>query len=279
MEESKIITYRKERDLGAIITDTFKFIRIEWKPFFAFIFKVALIPIILSFGISAYSNTFVLDTSFRVAPLVLNFVNYFLVCIIYYLITLSALSYIKSYIENDGLVDVSKINAYRITNMLPFLGMGFVSWILIVVSALLCFFPVFYTGTVLSFVGCMYVFEHKTALDSIGASFSFLKGHFWESLGILFVVGLLLAILSFVFSLPTILYTMIEAFSVMESKDITQISGLFSNPVFILFAFVSSVAQQLFSAIFTVSIALLYFDINEQKNASGAMDQINNLGR
>jgi hypothetical protein len=24
---------------------------------------------------------------------------------------------------------------------------------------------------------------------------------------------------------------------------------------------------------------LLYFDINEQKNASGAMDQINNLGR
>tara|TARA_B110001469_G_scaffold127854_1_gene151209 strand:+ start:1799 stop:2638 length:840 start_codon:yes stop_codon:yes gene_type:complete len=279
MEEHSYVEFKRERDLGAIITDTFKFIRIEWKPFFTFIFKVAIIPILLSFGISAYANTFVMNPSFNIAPIVLNLFNYLLLCVIYYLITLSALSYIKSYIENNGAVDVSEINAYKTANMLPFLGMGFVSWILITVSVVLCFFPAFYTVTVLSFVGCIYIFENKTSMDSIGACFSFVKGHFWESLGILFVVGLLLAVLGFVFSLPTVIYTMIEAFSVMQSNDVTQISGLFSNPVFLLFAFISSIAQQLFGAVFAVSIAFIYFDINEQKNASGTIDQIDDLGR
>ena len=48
MEAHNFVTFRKERDLGAIITDTFKFIRLEWKPFFSYILKIAIVPILLA---------------------------------------------------------------------------------------------------------------------------------------------------------------------------------------------------------------------------------------
>ena len=34
MENNSFIEFKKERDLGAIITDTFKFIRENWKEYF-----------------------------------------------------------------------------------------------------------------------------------------------------------------------------------------------------------------------------------------------------
>jgi hypothetical protein len=279
MEKNNYVEFRKERDLGAIITDTFKFIRLEWKPFFTLIFKVVIIPILLSFGISAYASTFAIDGSSNFTSLSLNFLNYFITCIIYYLIMLTGLSYIKSYINNKGVIDVSEINSYRKKNAIPFLGLGFVSWIIIVVSAFLCFFPIFYTGTVLSLVGCVYIFENKSSMDSIGRSFTFIKGNFWEALGVLIIVFLLFIVLGFIFSLPTLIYTMFESFVAIENDDITQITGLFSDPIFLILTFISHIGQQFFTAASVISIALIFFDINEQKNASGTFDSIDNLGR
>ena len=50
MGQNSFVQFKKERDLGAIITDTFTFIRNEWKPFFTTIFKVSIIPILIAIG-------------------------------------------------------------------------------------------------------------------------------------------------------------------------------------------------------------------------------------
>ncbi len=39
------VEFKKERDLGATITDAFRFIRLEWKPFFTTILKVIIFRI------------------------------------------------------------------------------------------------------------------------------------------------------------------------------------------------------------------------------------------
>ena len=40
METNSFIEFKKERDLGAIITDTFKFIRENWKEYFLTVLKI-----------------------------------------------------------------------------------------------------------------------------------------------------------------------------------------------------------------------------------------------
>ena len=104
------IEFKKERDLGAIITDAFKFIRLEGKPFFITIAKISWIPIViaamamfyymysmsglmqgndLSSGVSMLSAVFILMIAYLVA---------------YVFINLAGMYYIQSYIENKGRV-------------------------------------------------------------------------------------------------------------------------------------------------------------------------------
>ena len=39
--QNKLIQFKKQRDLGAILGDTFSFLRNEWKQLFTLIFKIA----------------------------------------------------------------------------------------------------------------------------------------------------------------------------------------------------------------------------------------------
>ena len=55
---SNFIQFKKERDLGAIISDCFNFIRLNWKGYFGTIFRIAgpsLIVLIVALGFYMYS--------------------------------------------------------------------------------------------------------------------------------------------------------------------------------------------------------------------------------
>ena len=43
MPTNDFIEFKKERDLGTMITDSFKFLRLEWKSFFTAIIKISLL--------------------------------------------------------------------------------------------------------------------------------------------------------------------------------------------------------------------------------------------
>ena len=125
MEVDQQIEFRQERDLGTIISDTFRFFRLEWKPFFNFIFKIAIVPILVA--VSAMTGTPMLYFTFTSSKLFANsdFENpeafeptgflgnstdilsatlVMSICylIAYVFINIGSLYYIKSYIENEG---------------------------------------------------------------------------------------------------------------------------------------------------------------------------------
>ena len=297
MEENEYVVFRKERDLGAIITDTFKFIRLEWKPFFSYVFKIAIVPILLAVAAMLYytyaSSKMFSGIDFE-NPETMNsgnpfgnsgdlFVALFLMMIFYLvaytIVNIGSLFYIKSYIENEGVVNFEEIKQKVREHFWAFIGLWLLIGIIVVISAFLCFFPAIYTGVVLSLASCLLVFQKKTVMDAIGDSFKFINGHWWETFGCIFVVGILVTVLGYIFSIPALIYQLIQGMSLLGTQDPTQMTGLFSDPIYLFLNILSSAGQFVFSSVTLIATVFIYFDINEQKNASGTFDEIDSLGR
>lgn len=297
MEEHNYVAFRKERDLGAIITDTFKFIRLEWKPFFSYVFKIAIIPILLAVASVLYisyasSKAFsgidvenlntindenLFGNSVEIIVAVFLMMVFYLVA--YVMVNIGSLYYIKSYIENNGQVNFEEIKQKVGEKFWAFVGLGILIGLIVFASMILCFFPAIYTGIVLSLASSILVFENKTVSNAIGDSFNFIKGHWWETFGISIVIGILVSILSYIFSIPVVIYQLIQGMSLLGTDDPTQMMGMFSDPVYLVLNVIANAGQFLFSSITLIATVLVYFDINEQKNASGTLNQIDGLGR
>jgi hypothetical protein len=278
------IEFKRERDLGAIITDAFKFIRLEGKEFFSTILKVAGIPILIAVAAMFYYMTSISSLVSEEANAMLGMFSAMLIMMVAYLVTfvvinLAGMHYIKSYIENNGKVNQEEVTRKTKERFWSFMGFGTLAGIIIFISAFLCFFPAFYTWTVLTLGASILVFENESATDTIGKCFSFISGHFWETFGVIIVVGLLVGILGYVFQIPATIYQFIQMGIGMNSEDPTAVFGLFSDPIYLLLNLVSILGQLMFYAITLVTNVFIYFDINEQKNLTGTIEKIDGLGQ
>ncbi|QMU63960.1 MAG: hypothetical protein GKR88_06385 [Flavobacteriaceae bacterium] len=287
------VEFKKERDLGATITDAFRFIRLEWKPFFTTILKVSIIPLMITIGalimyIYAASNVantlnYYDDESslygigtmfFYVAVLIITGI------VTYVLMHLSGLHYIKEYIYNKGTIHYSNIITNVKKDFWGFTGLSILIVLTIAVSFLLCVLPAFYTWPVMALLPMIYVFGNKDALDSYGYSFSFVSGKHWgDTFGIMFVVALIVGVLGYVFSIPSAIYQLIQMGTLMGSDDPSEVLQIFYDPVYILLTVVSYVGQFFMYSITLITNVFIYYDINEQKNASGTIEKIDNLGQ
>lgn len=294
MYNNNYIEFKKERDLGAIISDAFRFLRLEWKSFFGIILKTAMFPLIITIGAGMYffyfasslfndldptASTYVeSEFSFGFFFTMLAFISIFSI-ITYVIMNITALYYIKSYIEDKGNIDYEMIRNQVKEKFWSFTGLGILTILIVLASALLCFFPAIYTGIVLSLAAPILVFENRTATDAVSYSFSFFKGgHWWPTFGVMLVVGIIVNVMSYIFSMPAIIYYFIKMGTVLTNDDPTLIMESFNDPIYLAFNVISYIGQFILYSVTFITNVFLYFDINEQKNASGAMDKIDSLG-
>ncbi len=288
METTNFVEFKKTRDLGAIISDTFKFIRENWKGFFGTVFRIAgpaMILFIVAMGLymrSAFGMVGDLESggspNFPADLFVYLFVAMICALIFYVLMQMSSLYYVKSYINNNGSADRDEVITNVKQNFLKFLGLGFLIMIIVLVGAVLCFFPGIYLGIVLSLATSIMVFEGKSIGDTISHCFTLIKDHWWETFGVIFVVGLLVSILGMVFSVPNIIYQMVYTISSVGNEDPTAVLGLFSDPVYLILTVFSYVGQFMLSSVTLISSVFIYYDLNEQKNLTGTFEKIDSLG-
>ncbi len=293
MYNDNYVEFKKERDLGAIISDTFKFLRLQWKPFFGTIIRTSFFPMIIAIGalffyMSSFSDFFggfdlTVDVGVYNEPNVgLMFISilfmsvFFLIA--YVVMNITALYYIKSYIDNKGVIDYQMIKDRVKDKFWSFTGLFILVGLILFMSALLCVFPVFYTGVVLSLAAPILVYHNLGAGDTISYSFKFINGHWWETFGVVLVVWLITTILGYIFSIPAMIYFFIKMGTIISANDPAVLAGSFTDPIYLILNGVSYIGQFVLYAITLISNVFLYFDINEQKNASGAMDKIDSLG-
>ena len=266
INNENFFSFKQERSLGAIITDTFKFIRFEWKQLLSMLISVTLIPILITFALAIYNGMDSLETENLFSLNYLLFIYYFLFVAIYYSMSLIINSYVKVYVENKGQVEKSEVYAYFKKHLLAYILMGVVSFLIWMVSIALCVLPGFYILTVLSVVGPVFVFQEKSVFDSIGYCFDFVKEKFWETLGTVLVVFLLIMVLGGVFSLTGIIYTMVKTATAITENNLEQINSLFSDPVYIVLTLISTLGQHILYGVLILSFTLIYFDIDETRN-------------
>ena len=113
MENHSYIEFKKERDLGSILSDTFRFIRENWKAYFLTVLKIsapAMVVVLAALGFYFYSFSGLFTSTTAGDPDLSGTLGMGAAAIIlvlagtitYVLMNASSLFFIKSYIDNNG---------------------------------------------------------------------------------------------------------------------------------------------------------------------------------
>lgn len=288
--QEQYIEFKKQRELGEILSDAFGFIRQQFKPFFGTFLKIVgpylLVMIISSsFYFYAIGGVFRLEvqTSNEVFNPLLLFValSIFMASVIvcYVMAQATVLYYIRSYANNKGSIDFEEIKKDVYANFWRFLGLGILVVISLIAGFMLCFIPGIYLYPPLMLSFSILVFDHKSVTDAFSYSFTLIRDNWWATFATLFVVGLIVGIVGYVFNIPAVIYLWIKMGVFSGAMDAESMGGDFVDPVYILLNLLSLLMQLMLNLISVTAAAMVYFHLNEKKNFTGTYERIENLGK
>jgi len=287
------IEFRKQRDFSSILSDTFGFIRNEFKPFIKTVVNIAG-PAIVVFMIALAAYNYVSgdilnfssfgEPSFNsssVFVIITTAIFYLISAIAAYILTVaSVLFYIKSYVDNKGLVDPTEVKTNVHKSFWSFLGLSFLKGITLFIAALLCFLPVLYAMIPMAIVFSIYVFEPKRSTsDAYSQSFKLVNIDFWTAFGAFLILGIIYYVLGMVFSIPTVIYTLISTGIFSGEIDPANMSSFSQDPILIFFNVLNTFFQFFLNIILIVGGAIIYFHLHEKTNFTGTYDRISEIGK
>lgn len=281
------VNFKQQRELGSILTDTFKFVRLEGKSLLGIVLKIAgpaLLIVLLSYiyymqvtmgrfdvlTSGGSNNIFEIDVFIALFVMIISGVSF------YALMYGSVLHYIKSYVNNNGTVNKEEVKLGIRKSFWRLIGIGFLVGIITGVGIICCFFPGVYLGTVLATTYAIHVFENRGVTDSISYSFQLIKGEWWITFATLIVIFILYYMISFIFSIPAFIYSFIHMFTL--SQEITANPADMFDWVYISLNVIGMIGQYILYSLIVISTAFIYFNLNERKNFTGTMETIENLG-
>ncbi len=268
---------RIRRELGTILSDSFAFVRLTIKPLFNVLLKTTgvyfLISVLLS-GLYQYASAAVWVTT---DPLYFSVVLLLMLLgsILFFTSAAAAVySFMENYMTNKGNIEEEVIIQESRSKMAQLILLGLISYFLMVVGFLFFIIPGFYFLVPFALIFPIFCFEQLGKRDSIKAAFKLTSGYWWVTFGTLFVVGLIIGIISFVFQLPGTVYLGGKTFFTI-SEGGEAFSGDF---IYLILATIGSAASSLLSIILIIAIGLVYFDLDEERNRTGLKAKLDDLG-
>lgn len=285
-----IIQFKKQRELGTILGDTFKFIRLQWKPLFGLIFRIAgpaLILLVLAYvfymqtvfgslGILEGNPNFFGSSEFGFT-IILSFLLIILAGIAYYGLMYGTVMYsIQSYMHNNGEIDKKEVITGVKRDFWKLMGISVLTGLMIVVGMLVCIAPGIYLAVVLATTYGVLVFEKRSVTDSISYSFELIKGEWWITFATLLVILILYYVIIMIAQIPQYIYFFIKMFTVAETMS-SDPSSMFDGIYIALNGF-ALLMQYIFYVIIVIATGFIYFNLNEKKNFTGTIETIESLG-
>ncbi|WP_025664675.1 hypothetical protein [Aquimarina megaterium] len=283
------IEFKKKRELGDILTDTFAFIRQNGKSLLSVLLKTSGIPFILLLLASAYythSSANIFDPvsirnggMYNSGTLIIALFAMLATLLVFYALLFgTVLHYIKNYIDNKGNVDLEVILHGVKKDFGNIIGLGILSGLITFFGFMLCAIPGIYLYVPMSLVFSILVFRGTSISDAINDSFLLVKNEWWITFATLFIIAILIGVIGFVFSIPALIYTFTKTFTAASEGSLADPSTMF-DWVFIALNTLSSAAQYILYIITAISTAFIYYNLNERKHATGALEQIDSLGK
>src|SRR6056297_1821975 len=280
--KSNYIEFKKQRELGEILSDTFAFFRTFFKivgPFLA-VMVVSLV-LYLYFAGNTF-NLMLLDTNMDVTNLttiaLVGLVYILSIVAVYTMSQSTVLHYIKSYSNGKGSTDFETIRKEVYDSFWSFIGLGIMVGLSVFFGLMICIIPGIYLYVPLSLAFCILVFNRMNASDAYSYSFNLVKGEWWMTFATIFVISIIIGIATYVFAIPTAIYQWIKMGIFSGEIDAEGVMDIFKDPIYILLNVIGTVAQFLLNLIGIIAGAFIYFNLNEKKNFTGTYERIANLG-
>lgn len=278
------IQFKKQRELGEILSITFKFLRENYKSAGKiFLRLVGPVFILLIAAITYYSwSTIGLSFLSPDSNATVNFIIPLGVLMLAYLLYISAMTgtiyhIIQSYINNGGEILGAEVSSGMRNDFGKLLLLTFISWIFIFAGTMLFIIPGVYLLVPMSLVTAILVFRRKGIGDSISESFELIKDNWWMTFASILCIGLIVYVIGIVFQLPAILYYIVRTFTIAQegsASDPSEILGV----GFVVINVITSTIQYLVYSITPIAIAFVYFNLNEKQHFTGTYETIQNLG-
>lgn len=280
MEKKKkeIVDFVKERDFGELIGAPFYFIIQEFKPFARSLLRYAGPWMAIALlGMALLSNSIWQAVDMGTEPSGV-FVIYSLLMILFLMIGFLAAvttthSYITLYVRNgkDNFT-IEEVGELVKRNVFKIFGAGILVYLMVVVGFLFFYIPGIYLAVALSFFTITIVYEDISGGASIGRSFEVVKGHWWQTLGVMFVFAMIIGFASYIFIIP--IYVVIFAAAIGGTSV-----GTGSVIVIILSVALYFTAYIFFMAMQQVLVAFQYFNIMTKKEGLGLFDRIDAINK
>ena len=149
----------------------------------------------------------------------------------------------------------------------------------IVVGFICCFIPGIYLAVPLSLSFSIMIFMNKGVGESFNYGFTLVKDEWWITFATLFVIGIIVGIAGYAFSLPAQIYQIASMGIFSGESDALGIGNSFIDPIYIGLYLISTLAQMLLNNISIIAGAFIFFNLNEKKNFTGTYERIQNLGK
>ncbi len=275
------VQLRKLRDFGENLSDTFQFIRQEFKPLatsFVLISGVFIMAQSVVAGLYEARLFSVFDDLAKGGALqpreisdVFSF-TYFLVLALS-LLTLTVMhvsiaAYMKYYDEHGNSPSFSEVWNGTKRYFIKVFFFSIPVYLLIIAGLILCLLPGIYFAVVLIPFPYVIVMEDASFGEAFNRCFIIVKENFWISLGIYFVTYLIYSFSSGIISFITgILAGLISYFS---TKEIGSSAGIATSVI--------NAVSYLFYIIYFISVALHYFNLAERTDGTGIARRLESIG-
>ncbi len=278
------IQFKKQRELGEILSVTFKFLRENYKPSAKIFIKVVGPVFLLLIAAVAYYSWTTVGTSFFsstgiegsdfILPFALMMLAYLL-----YVATMTGTIYhiILSYIDNNGEIITSDVTSGMKSDFGKLLLLTLISWILVFAGTLLFIIPGIYLAVPLSVATAILVFRRESVMESISSAFRLVKDNWWMTFATLLCIGIIVYLIGLVFQLPMIFYLFFRAFTVATESSPTT-PGDIVGTGYVILSIITSIFQYIVYTITPIGVAFVYFNLNEKQNFTGTYETIQNLG-
>jgi hypothetical protein len=189
----------------------------------------------------------------------------------------TVMSIVKSYIANEGEIVDKEVNDTVKARIGDIFLAGFGKGILTFIGYLLCVIPGIYISIPFYLLFPILIFENKKVGAVFSACFDLIKDNWWITFASVIVLGLLWYLISMVFTLPSMIYIWVKMFTSIQENSLSDPSSMFDIGTVIL-TVIASALQYLAYVFMPIGAAFIYFNLNEQKNQTGILEQIDRLG-
>jgi len=266
----KEIQFRKRRELGDVLSDSFSFLKQEYKPISSLIITYVL-PFLILYGIvnvyvqmKVFVNFDFTDQEELMKNIGPFYANVFLVSLfgvfVQSLLVGTYYSYIEIYVKKGkGNFDLSEIKPLLFSNSLLALGAGIVVYLLVIAGTILCFVPGFYFANTFSLTSIIIIFERKGLGNALSRSRFLVHKQWWNTL-LINIIGILIIIaVGFVFSIPGIITGFTTTLTNLNDGGAVE----YPNWYWVYTAISTAVSSLLWIVPFTFW-AMQYFNLDEQ---------------